>query len=210
MVGSELNPTQGKQGGKPGDIGVSSFPSASHSKPALQALAGVFSRGFSLSFLGLCSETARKHLLRRLGHPGAFISWLLALKYLTSARRLVMGSCLCLFVCLFLLVFVTFYVQGLLLCVLPLYVSHWNANKLFHFPRVKVLCPLFYLFNFSIISRDTSCDSVRPIKAFLRVNQDGSFFLCKSPFNFFGKFSNFQLFLSVLQSWADSMFSPTV
>ena len=30
MVGSELNPTQGKRGGKPGDIGASSFPSASH------------------------------------------------------------------------------------------------------------------------------------------------------------------------------------
>ena len=25
MVGSELNPTQGKRGGKPGDIGASSF-----------------------------------------------------------------------------------------------------------------------------------------------------------------------------------------
>ena len=72
MVGSELNPTQGKRGGKPGDIGASSFPSASHSKPALQALAGVFSRGFSLSFLVLCSETARKHLLRRLSHPPFF------------------------------------------------------------------------------------------------------------------------------------------
>ena len=140
MVGSELNPTQGKRGGIPGDIGASSFPSASHSKPAQQALAGVFSRSYSLSFLVLCSETVRKHLLRRLGHPGAFISWLLALKYPTSARRLVMGPCLCLFVCLFLLVFVTFYVQGLLLCVLLLYVLHQNVNKLFYFPRVKVLC----------------------------------------------------------------------
>ena len=73
MVGSELNPTQGKRGGIPGDIGASSFPSASHSKPALQALAGVFSRGFSLSFLVLCSETARKHLLRRLSHPPFFL-----------------------------------------------------------------------------------------------------------------------------------------
>ena len=132
MVGSELNPTQGKRGGKPGDIGASSFPSASHPKPAQQALAGVFSRGFSLSFLVLCSETVRKHLLRRLSHPGAFTSWLLALQYPTSARSLVMGSCLYLFVCLFLLVFVTFYVQGIFWCVLVLYVSHWNANKLFH------------------------------------------------------------------------------
>ena len=100
-------------------------------------------------------------------------------------------SYLSLFVCLFLLVFVKFYVQGLLLCVLLLYVSHWHANKLFHFPRVKVLCPLFYVYNFSNISRDTSCDSVRPIKAFLHMNRDGSCFLCKNPFNFFGKFSNF-------------------
>ena len=72
MVGSELNPTQGKRGGKPGDIGASSFPSASHPKPTQQALAGVFSRDFSLSFHVLCSETARKHLLRRLSHPPFF------------------------------------------------------------------------------------------------------------------------------------------
>ena len=91
MVGSELNPTQGKRGGIPGDIGASSFPSTSHSKPAQQALAGVFSRSYSLSFLVLCSETVRKHLLRRLGHPGAFISWLLALQYPTSARSLTGG-----------------------------------------------------------------------------------------------------------------------
>ena len=72
MVGSELNPAQGKRGGKLGDIWASSFPSASHSKPAQQALPGVFSRSFSLSFLVLCSKTARKHLLRRLSHPSFF------------------------------------------------------------------------------------------------------------------------------------------
>ena len=72
MVGSELNPTQGKRGGKPGDIGASSSPSSSHPQPAQQALPGVFSHGFSLSFLFLCSETARKHLLRRLSHPTFF------------------------------------------------------------------------------------------------------------------------------------------
>ena len=234
MVGSELNPTQGKRGGKLGDIGASSFPSASHPKSAQQALPGVFSRGFSLLFLVLCSETARKHLLRRLSHPSLFLlvnfsPALFNLKvwnnrlpwnlHLLAPGSVVSYLCqepsdelLPLLVRLF--VFTGFcHILRLgffLLCVILLYVSHWNANKLFHFPRVKVLCPLFYIYNFSIISRNKSCDSVRPIKTFLHVNRDGSFFLCKNPFNFFGKFSNFQLFLSVLQSWADSMFSPSV
>ena len=51
--------------------------------------------------------------------------------------------------------------------------------------------PLLYVRSFSNISRDISCDSVRPIKTFLQMNRDGSSFLCKNPFNFFGKFSNF-------------------
>ena len=70
--------------------------------------------------------------------------------------------------------------------------------------------PLLYVRYFSNISRDISCDRVRPIKTFLQMNRDGSSFLCKNPFNFFGKFSNFLLFLSLMQSWADSMFSPSV
>ena len=118
MVGSELNPTQGKRGGKLGDIGTSSFPSASNPEPVQQALPGVFSRGFSLSFLVLCSETARKHLLRRLSHPSFFflvnfspalfnlkawnnrLPWslhLLAPGSVVSYRNLCQGSCLCLF-----------------------------------------------------------------------------------------------------------------
>ena len=84
----------------------------------------------------------------------------------------------------------TFYIQGFLLCVL-LYVLYWNPNKLFHFPGVKVLCSALLPLNSGNFSRDTSCDSVRPIKTFLHVNQGGSSFLCKNPFNFFGKFSNF-------------------
>ena len=131
---------------------------------------------------------------------------------------------------------VTFYIQGFLLCLLLLYVLHWNPNKLFHFLCVKVLCPLmdniihdplFYtgknngfpfldilgylknthknpkfgkvrqvptyslntliskngnpLFfpmlplNSGNFSRDTSCDSIRPVKTFLHVNRGGSF-----------------------------------
>ena len=65
----------------------------------------------------------------------------------------------------------------ILLCVLFLYVLHWHANKLFHFPRFKVLCPLWYIYYFSNFSRDTSCDYVRPIKTLLHVNQGGSYFL---------------------------------
>ena len=70
--------------------------------------------------------------------------------------------------------------------------------------------PLLYVRYFSNISRDISCDRVTPIKTFLQMNRDGSSFFCKNPFNFFGKFSNFLLFLSLMQSWADSMFSPSV
>ena len=50
-------------------------------------------------------------------------------------------------------------------------------------PLSKLL-PLIFCGNFS---RDTSCDSVRPIKTSLYVNRGGTSFLSKNPLNFFGK-----------------------
>ena len=155
MVGSELKPAQGK----PGDTGASSFPSASHPQPAQQALLGVFSRGFLLSFLVLFSETARKHLLRRLSHPSFFFlvnfspalfnlkAWnnrqpqsLSVLSYLCQEPGL-LPLLVCLFVCFY--CFLSHLCSGFLL----LYVLHKNVKKLFHFPRVKVVYKMSAIFH---------------------------------------------------------------
>ena len=161
MVGNELKPTQGK----PGDTGASSFPSASHPQPypqpAQQALPGVFSRGFLLSFLVLCSETARKHLLRRLSHPSFsfLVNFSPALFNLASLEQqaTLEPFCIilplpgawalasaCLFVCLFVFTgFCHILRSGFLL----LYVLHQNVKKLFHFPPVKVLYKMSAIFH---------------------------------------------------------------
>ena len=125
MVGSELNPTQGKRGGKP--------PLVTHVCVA-SASGSIFARFFTLvprSLFRNRTETLasavksppffspRKFFSRALQseslehqatlEPSSLGSWLCSILPLPGAY-IVMSSCLCLLVCLFLLAFVTFYV----------------------------------------------------------------------------------------------------
>ena len=113
MVGSELNGTRGKRGGIPGDIGASSFPSSF----CVASVSGsIFARSLTLiprSLYRNCTET----LASQAKSPLVFFSssifrsrssiwtpgtstWLFSILPLPGPRSLVMiGSCLCLFVC---------------------------------------------------------------------------------------------------------------
>ena len=72
--------------------------------------------------------------------------------------------------------------------------------------------PFFHPGNFS---RDTSCDSVWPMKSSLHASyeakgSEAEALQGRESVQFLEKLSNFLLFSSVLHSWADSILSPSV
>ena len=156
LVGSELNRTRGKRGGIPGDIGASSFPSSF----CVASVSGsIFARSLTLIPRSLhwnrterlASQSpivffprqffARALQSERLEQaPGSLVSYLCQDPAPASASLFVFVVVVFYF-CWCLLSHFTFHV--FLLCVLLLYVLHWNPNKLFHFPCVKVLCQFF-------------------------------------------------------------------
>ena len=107
--------------------------------------------------------------------------------YPTSARSLVMGYCLCLFVCLFVCFFCwlfshfTFRVFCCVFFPYTYYIGMQTNCSIFLASKSSVRSSTL---QFSYFSRDTSCDSVRPIKTFLRVDRGGSCFLAKNSFSF--------------------------
>ena len=120
-MGSELNRTRGKRGGKPGDIGASSFPSSF----CVASVSGsIFARSLTLiprslhrnrtETLALLQVTYRfffpgqyfaralqpERLEQATPEPSFLGTWLFSILPLPGPRSLVMiGSCLCLFVC---------------------------------------------------------------------------------------------------------------
>ena len=121
MVGSELNRTRVKRGGIPGDIGASSFPSSF----SVASVSGrIFARSLTLIPRSLhrnCTETLAsqaksplvffpgqyffralqsERLEQATPEPSFLVTRLFSIRPLPGPRSLVMiGSCLCLFVC---------------------------------------------------------------------------------------------------------------
>ena len=205
MVGSELNGTRGKRGGIPGDIGASSFPSSF----CVASVSGsIFARSLTLIPRSLYRNRTET-LASQAKSPLVFFSssifrsrssiwtpgtstWLFSILPLPGPRSLVMiGSCLCLFVCFccFFFIFADVYCHILhlrffVVCSSPIRIT-LESKQIGPFSLRQSPLSTHFPLNSGNFSRETSCDSVRPIKTFLHVNRGGSSFLCKNPFNFF-------------------------